>query len=403
MKAKKIAIFLPVAYRGGSMQGAKNLVKMIYLGAKSDNESIEVVFSCLKDSYDVEEDFADLLEFGIAIRETEWKKITKEETQIALEYLGSDKKLTHGEYLLPTDGINNFCDCKFWLIVSDRTFAPVAPVAPYGIVIYDYIQRYIPDIFGDDKGVLDAPFIASARSAEIIFCTTPQTREDTIQYAGVTSEKIILAPMEFNPLRYTSKQYFDEPMDYLIWTTNKTFHKNHIVALRGLLEYYEKLNGKLKVVIIGAETEYFRKDHSNDLEYVNLVRQLIGKHSALHKNLLILGELSEDDYISVLAGAQFLFHPALYDNGTFSVIEAAYHGIPSISSHYPQMRYIDERFHLGMKFFDPRKPEQIAKTLKAAEIEHEEMRKALPSQTFLEQFTYEKLSSEYWSIIKGYL
>lgn len=403
LNKSKIAIFLPAAYRGGSIQGAKNIAKMILIGSKNDVESVEVIFSCLKDVYDIELDFNDLLEIGIQVRETEWKTISREETQIALDYLGSDKLLNHDTYLLPTDGINNFSDCNFWLIVSDRTIAPIAPIAPYGMVIYDYIQRYIPDIFGDDKGKLDLPFIYSARDAEVILCTTPQTCEDTIQYAGVSADKVMLAPMEFNPLNHKIRPFFDEHTEYFIWTSNATQHKNHFNALKALEYYYEQLDGKLKVILTGVETLVFHKDSADEYPYRVNIRNFIQKNSVLRDNIVILGELSEKQYISVLSEAKFLFHPAFYDNGTFSVIEAAYHGVPSVSSNYPQMRYIDERFGLGLEFFDPRKPRDIAKILKYTEENRELIKNKLPSKECLESFTYEKLANEYWALVKGYL
>ncbi|MFA5902150.1 MAG: hypothetical protein WC829_23910 [Hyphomicrobium sp.] len=45
--------------------------------------------------------------------------------------------------------------------------------------------------------------------------------------------------------------------------------------------------------------------------------------ASLRGNVHWLGEVSEHDYLANLVGAEFLWHPALIDNGTFSVIEAA--------------------------------------------------------------------------------
>jgi len=402
----KIAIFLPAPYRGGSMRAAKNLAKMIAQESKKDGEAIGIVFSCLKEKYKIEEEFVDLIEQGIQIRETEWKTISREETKIALDYLNNRKELKHENYFLPNDGINNFSDCDFWLIISDRTsapIAPIAPIAPYGMLIYDYIQRYIPDIFGEDQGKIDLPFIHSARDAEVIFCTTPQTKEDTTQYAGVSSSKVILAPMEFNPLHCKIHSFFDEVVEYFIWTSNATQHKNHHNALKAFEYYYEELNGRLKIIMTGVQTELFQKENTNQIPYIVDIRGRIQKNPILRDNIQILGELSEKQYVSVLSGAKFLFHPVLYDNGTFAVIEAAYYGVPSVSSNYPQMCYIDERFGLGMHFFNPRKPHEIAKALKYAEENQAILKKQLPSQESLESFTHEKLAEEYWTLIRGYL
>ena len=403
MIIKKIVIFLPAPYRGGSMQGAKNIAKMLLLGSTGANEPVEIVFSCLKETYNVNQEFSDLLALGIQVRETEWKIISKNEAQIALDFTQNEKILSHESYCLPYDGINNFCDCDFWLIVSDRTSAPLLPIKPYGMIIYDYIQRYIPDIFGQDEGKLDLPFLYSARNANLILCTTPQTREDTIQYAGIDENKVLLVPMEFNPLKYEVKPFLQKDSPYFIWTSNATQHKNHKNALKALELYYEKFDGKLKVLMTGVQTELFQKRNTNQIPYIVEIRDTIQKSAVLKNNITILGELSESQYISVLSGAEFLFHPVLYDNGTFSVIEAAYHSVPSASSNYPQMRYINERFNLNIEFFDPRKPQMIASVLKNMENNIFSLKESLPTKESLECHTYDKLSGKYWSLLRNYL
>lgn len=403
MITKKICIFLPAPYRGGSMQGAKNIAKMLLLGSKRANEAVEIVFSCLKETYNINEEFSDLLALGIQVRETEWKIISKNQAQIALDFTQSEQILSHESYCIPWDGIKNFCDCDFWLIVSDRTSAPLLPIKPYGMIIYDYIQRYIPDIFGQDDGKLDLPFLCSARNASFILCTTPQTREDAIQYAGIDAHKVLLAPMEFNPLKYQVKPCLKKDYPYFIWTSNATQYKNHKNALKGLELYYEKLDGKFQVVMTGVQTELFQKKNLNQIPYIVDVRETIQRTAVLKNNLTILGELSESQYISVLSGAEFLFHPVLYDNGTFSVIEAAYHGVPSTSSNYPQMKYINERFNLNIEFFDPRKPQSIATMLKNMENNILALKENLPTKESLESHTYDKLSGDYWALVRNYL
>ena len=401
----KIAIFLPVAYRGGSLRGAKNIAKMILLGAKKDNVNIKVIFSCVKNEYYMENVFSDLIELGISIRETEWKIITKEEASIALGYLQDFRKLENDYYVLPYDGSNNFNDCDFWLIISDRTTQPIAPgIKPFGMVIYDYIQRYVPEIFGPNSTDIDLPFILSARNADVVLCTIPQTKLDAIQYAGIAEEKITLTPMEFNPLdceNYSIKEIVNIDEPYMIWTTNTSLHKNHINTLKALMMYYEDMGGKFKVVITGIDTNLLKGDKNRvAIENIVQIREFIQKYDCLRKNIKILGELSDGKYISVLSKAKFLLHPALYDNGTFSVLEAAYSGVPSVSSNYPQMLYMNERFGLGMLFFNPRKPPEIANILKKAELEIKELKQNLPTRDFLKSFTYEKLAYEYWNLLR---
>lgn len=400
---KKIAIFLPAPYKGRSFQGAKNLIKAIKLGSKKTDDDIDIVFSCVENTYDIKEDFKDLLSYDVEIRETRWQMLSKDEASRILEFAQIfDNKLIYENYVYPNDSLTNFFDCDFWLVVSDRTGSPLLPIKPYGMVVYDYIQRYIPEIFNYDPNI-DLPYIYSARDAKVVYCTTPQTKEDAIQYAGISAKKIELAPMEFNPLNYDKKEYFDKKFDYIIWPSNSTQHKNHINALKGLKKYYEELDGKFKIILTGTQTEMFQKKSFVQIPYIVKVREMIEKNSILKKNISILGELSEEDYINVVSDAKFLFHPVLYDNGTFAVVEAAYYKIPSLVNGYPQMKYMNERFKLNMSFFDGNNPDDIAKSLKEFEKTSEEKKRELPDREFLNSFTYDNLADENWKLIRKYL
>lgn len=399
---KKICVFLPFHYRGGTMQGAKNIVKMIHSASKEDGHDVELVFSCMKDIYRIEDDFGDLLELGVNVVETSWEEVDRERLQYGLYWRGDNTELKHESYLIPNDGAKNFADCDLWLIISDRFRLPVAPLVPYGMIVYDYIQRYLPDIFLDPDIVGDN-YLYSARGAKFVMCTTPQTLEDANQFAGVCRDKLIMAPMEFNPKIVEPKKHFEEDFDYIIWTTNTTQHKNHMNVLEGIKKYYADKNGRFKVVITGPLTEYFEKDTEFLAEYTEELKDILHKEELFRENIIIAGELDENKYISVLSNAKFLMHSVVYDNGTYSVIEAAYYGVPSISSSYGQMKFINDRFKLKMSFFRYDNPEEIAEAMKECEENCEERAKMLPGRDFLDRFSYDRLAGEYWDLIKEHI
>lgn len=398
-----IGVFLPEAYRGGTLNGAKNIAKMLHLGSRDADEPAKVIFSCVADTYDLNKDFGDLIELGITVRETVWKSRSKAKIKLALQFTGDNFSLSSPRYVVPTDGNNNFNDCDFWLIVSDRIHYPLAPLKPYGIVVYDYIQRYVPEIFPPHFD--DSTFLSIARRADFVFTTTPATREDAIQYAGIPSGRAYLTPMEFNPLAADAQAKHMQNSDYFLWATNATQHKNHLCAIKALSIYYSDLGGNLDVVMTGVNTELFdlNKSSASHIAYINEVRQLLGNHPKVKQHLSIKGNLDVSDYVSMLSAAKFLWHPTLIDNGTFSVIEAAYHGVPALSSDYPQMRYINDRFKLDLSFCNGSDAYAMALELKKMEEEHLSLRSTLPDKKFLEQFSYDKIAPEYWGIFRSLL
>lgn len=397
---KTIGIFIPIAYRGGTLNAAKNMAKMLVLGSRQNNEPLKVILSCVANYYDIEEDFADLIELGVLIRETQWKEMTRQELQFALKLQNISLPLRFNQYMYPYDGVYNFNDCDFWLIISDRTKEPIAPLKPYGMVIFDYIQRYLPELFNQ---FFEQSYLNSARQAKFVLTTTKATQNDAINYAGVSKDKVHLLPLEFNPFSH-------EPGpsqitgDYFIWTTNAAPHKNHLRAIEAYNIYCNELDGRFDLVMTGVDTDLFDIENTsfqeNQNPYVQKVREKIRKNKNILPRIKVLGHLGLTEFLCVLSSARFLWHPTFIDNGTYSVIEAAYYGVPSLSSRYPQMEFINDRFKLNLKFCSATSSREMAIALKAMETEYEVLSQQLPTKTYLEQFTYRKLAQQVWNLMK---
>ncbi|MBS0650648.1 MAG: glycosyltransferase [Verrucomicrobia bacterium] len=400
-KVKKIAVLLPAPHLGGSLRGAKNIAKMIFLGSRFHDEPVDVVFSFCSGAYDAKEQFKDLIEMGIPARETKWRMFSKNEFRATGNFRPIPKELEFNDYVIPEDGANNFCECDFWLLVSDRTSAPLAPIVPYGIVVYDYIQRYIPELCKYYSETSLFYFLANARNASFVITTTPYTKCDAIQYAGIDAQKVLVLPMEFQSPKSQKTSSRVNDRGYIVLATNITVHKNHVRAFNALERYYLEENGKLDLLIVGQHTEMF-KDASatNPNQYVRALAEKIQMSPVLKKHCKVLGNLSDAEYYQCLSDAAFLWHPTLIDNGTYCVVEAAYLNTPSLSSDYPGMRFIDERFKLNLLYFDPYNISNMSKKLKEMENTYLERKTFLPPKSFLEKFTAEQLAPEFWNCIR---
>lgn len=402
---KRIGIFLPVYYLGGTLRAAKNLAKSIKFQANKNNDDIEVVFSCIKDRYDMESEFNDLNEMGISIRETTWRVFEKDELEVLKDILQLNVKLQYPEYSMPQDGANDFLDCDMWIIISDRLIAPVFPIRKHCIVVYDYIQRYVPEIFGESSRSwkYNNTLMNNVRNADKVLVTTPSTYEDVLTYVGINKDNVINIPMDFEPLEYYQdnliKKY--DKNDYFVWVTNGAYHKNHIKAITALINYYEKYNGKLKVIVTGYNSDLFnfRKKYAIieqlslfEQKYIEKVRKLIKDNPILHNNIIFVGNVSNNEYVSILVNSKFLWHTNVADNGTFSVIEAAYLNVPSLASRYNAMEFINERFNINLTFFNPHDINDISNKLK--EMEKGYANVELPEKEELNMFSWENQSND---------
>jgi glycosyltransferase involved in cell wall biosynthesis len=403
---KHITIILPIAYRGGSLRVTKSIARMIRAGSKATGEPCQVRIGVLEGKYDVVTDFSDAIEDGVEIAEYEWLKVDQKAVTAANLNQGRQVDLPFKEYQMPAcDLAKNFSDSDLWLLVSDRAEKPLAPIRPYAVFATDYIQRYVPEIF-DKKGwgVVDAPFLDTARQANAVFTTTPQTMEDAISYVGIPRSKVHLAPMDFDPTAFPGEAGKGDG-GYIIWPTNPAQHKNHIRAYEALEKYYGQMGGTLDVKMVGANTHYLNPrakiaENIRQIEHVKDSREKFKKSAILNKRVQILGEVDDVTYAGLLANANFMWHPTLYDNGTFSVAEAAWLGTPALSSGYPQMRYIGERFSIPMEFFNARNSTEMARALKDMERKADELRAALPSREVLASHSWQGYATEYWDMLR---
>ena len=398
----RIAIILPDGYRGGTFRGTKLLAQAIELGSRQAGQDVEVVLAHLDDSARYPDDeFVDL-PATIKRRPYQWQVLNQDEAYRAITYAGLEGSIISTTYQVPDDGINHFMDCDLWVIVSDRLEHPLLPVRPYVLMVYDYLQRYEPVL----PLTMSQKFISAAHCAEAVFVTTEFTRQDAIQFAGLSSRKVcklnMLTP-DFSDSYLSAKLPFTRKQDkpaYFLWPTNLAIHKNHENALRALIIYYELLDGQMECRVIGVGTEDLLK---SQLPHLKSLQGIVDTSSILKSQLKILGELPDLVYQNQLIDCAFLWHAGRIDNGTFSVVEAAHFGVPALSSDYPAMREMDVQFGLNLSWMDPYSPNIMAQQLKMMEAKAKMIRKLLPNAKRLATPSLEQLADEYWDAVKKYL
>ncbi|HEF4759233.1 TPA: glycosytransferase [Pseudomonas putida] len=395
-KRKKIAVVVPVEYRGGSLRGAKLIAQALYSGSRQWNEPVDVVLVHLDlpDSYG-DEEFADICEH-IQRRSFHWKMMDSFMARRAMRYAGHEGwEPTSNNYMVPDDGIKQLLDCDAWVIISDRVNASLLPLRPCIFMVYDYLQRYEKTMAGGDEN-----FIHAVRRAQKVLVTTEFTKNDAIHYGGVDERRLAKVPMlapDFTnkEVDVPSAAKSNEP--YFIWTTNASAHKNHENAFKALNFYYSNLDGKLDCHITGANTKKLLKSKFHRLQSAIKV---VKSNKLLRKRLLWLGELPDYEYRSVLANAAFLWHAGKIDNGTFSTIEAAYYNVPSLSSDYPAMREIDDQFALSLTWMNSGDYKDMAHKLKEMELTHLTKAASLPTHERLNEQHVDKLGGTYWEVIR---
>lgn len=396
LRRRRIAVIIPVGYRGGSLRGAKLLAQALLEGSRQAGEPAEVVLLHLDDPGLYEQDVFDDLPAALAVRPFRWKHLDRAASRRAMVYAGHAGWQPRAEhYQVVDDGINSLQDCDAWVVVSDRLDLPLLPMRPVVLMVYDYLQRYVSILCHG----ADQPYLDAARRADRVMVTTEFTLGDAQQYAGVAPRNLSKVPMlapDFSSRALATL----EPSDYFVWTTNAAPHKNHSNALKALKLYYEELDGRFACHVTGVET---RRLFSGNVAQFRPLVDTVRQSSALRCNLKVRGELPECEYQQTLARSAFLWHAGAIDNGTFSVIEAAGLGVPALSSDYPAMREIDKQFSLNLLWARADDPRHMAAQLKEIEISHATRRASLPGAAVLRAQSVENLAQDYWQVVKACL
>ncbi|WP_072376273.1 glycosyltransferase [Hyphomicrobium sp. NDB2Meth4] len=390
-RRKRIAVILPAAYRGGTLRGAQLLARAINDGSERAGEDADVLFAHL-DGYE-ENEFSDL--GPLARRPFAWREIDAQAARRAMRFAGDDSwQPSHGAYLIPDDGVDHLQGCDLWLLVSDRAPGPLLPMKPQIMMVYDYLQRYVPFMPEDTS----LGYIQAARAAKRVLVTTKFTEQDALQFAGLDPSRVIKMPMlapDFTG--HAPRACVQTGEAYFLWPTNPALHKNHDVAVRALQQYYERLGGTLACCVSGVDSASIPKGkfpHHADLA------KRIRSSALLREKIHWLGELDDEAYRAKLAGAAFLWHTSRVDNGSFSVIEAAGCGVPSLSSDYGPMREIDGQFSLNLAWMPRDDAAAVARQLKKMEDEHVQRRRLLPDRTTLSHRCYGDHVDTYWRVVR---
>lgn len=400
-KRKRLGVLLPAEYTGGVLDYTIRLIKAISRGSQINGDAIDIVFGYPRHSnFEKKDYFKELYDLNIEVREFNWETISMERANEISKIMGYHHTFVEKEYCAPNDGIRYFEDCDFLLFTADRVALPLFSMVPYGCIIHDYIQRYVPEIMGD---FFESSFLRLVRKANVNFTTTESTLVDAIQYAGIAKNKIYLLPLFFGKINKTG-EIQENSKKYFLWSTNTAKHKNHKMALEALSEYYEN-GGTMKCYMTGTNTDRFSSDFIDEKsEYEEEVSQIINTNKMLKNNLEIMGNLPKKRYHSVLENAAFLLHPGYGDNGNGTAFDAAMLGVPTLSCDYPAMRNMDDKTGMGIKFFDKNDCEKLAELLHWMQENYLTVSKMIPHPELLGRHTIEddELCGNIYKIIKRY-
>jgi glycosyltransferase involved in cell wall biosynthesis len=389
---KRVGVLLPEKYLGGTLRAAQMVAQAIAEGSQQAGEAVEVVLGHLDDPQIYPEDIWSDLPASIRRRPFTWRRYDRETASVAMQMAGLQGLVRHNAYQLPDDGMRQFLDCELWVVISDRLELPLLPLRPYVMFVYDYLQRYEPQI---GRGMGNQVYKV-AQLAERVMVTSQFTYRDALHFALIPAEKLVQLPHLLPDCGQVGPTPPEVSPPYFIWSTNLAPHKNHERALWALGRYYDELDGQLECHVTGVNT-------GDLLERIKRAGEIYRSSPSLQARLKLLGYLPDNSYRKVLQASRFLWHPARVDNGTFGVVEAAWLGVPSLSSDYPAMREMEAQYDLGLLWADSGDEHQMATRLKEMEQTWAQRKQQLPTPQALALHSASNLATVYWAAVRDLL
>ena len=413
---KKVAVILPIFYKGGVLKGLKNTAKMIRHASVQMGEPIEVVIAVQKGAYKLDSEFAEEIASGIEIREIWPRLLGPDATERALRWA---RKPNVGPALTVhyRDGVSDLLDCDLWIVITNRTVdesgqvRPVLPIRPVVIIPYDFIEQYIPEVLPPN---FRAAVAESTRSADLVLVTQPQTARDAISFIGCEERRVVQVPFEFEiPKGLKTFHGKESPKSHqpsnnrmkFVWPTNASVHKNHSNVFRGL-----RLSIDRGREIVGEMTGLYTEAYAENREFAASIGggSFIQMWEDFHEQgmsdvIQPKGYLSELNFAERLGFADFAIHSSKYDNGAYALVEAAYLGVPSVCSDYPQLRFMAESLDIPAVWFEPDDPVDFARAIDELSNQNRAIRMNLPTREYLLTHSWESIALNWWSKVRNRL
>ncbi|MDB4048719.1 hypothetical protein N9485_00775 [Luminiphilus sp.] len=386
-----VAVIVPVAFRGGTLEGAIALANNLVQGSALAEEHSQIRLYYPENEIASLDSYSHLMDPKVKVVPFHLRILDKSQSKLAMTF--SEHKgwrANNQSYCVPEDGIAHGFDADVWVFISDRLPCPALPLRPTAIVVYDYLQRFYPHLDPNDTAV------HVAREADLAIATTKFTYSELTTFAGLDPNKTELLPPIF--LSHPPPQGAEGGalQKFFMWSTNLGPHKNIKGALAALRVYYEELGGELDCVVTGVNTESI-----NEIPEVATQLAVILKDGSRNSGVILAGELPPKKYIQKLRNAVFNWHPTVFDNGTFSAVHAAAVGVPTLSSNYPAMNELDDALNLQLRYHCASDPAEMADAIKSMEVTGANLS---VGQNAIEMRCPEKVaevSRRYWRAISG--
>lgn len=199
---------------------------------------------------------------------------------------------------------------------------PPVRITPIVVTIHDVIPLMFPEHTGVRGWSIRARFARAARMADVVITVSHRSKQDILEYLRIPEERIRVIPL-------APAEVFERPVDpsrirdvrrvhglsgRFVLTTGGTKPLKNVPFLVHLWpELLSRLDEPALLVVAGAEWPGHPFPGNT-------------------RHVRFLGEVSDDDLVALMQGAELFAFPSLYEGFGLPVLEAMAAGTPVVAS-----------------------------------------------------------------------
>ena len=261
------------------------------------------------------------------------------------------------------------------------------------VTIHDLIFKRFPELYKfPDRLIYDMKFKHAVSVADTVIAVSETTKQDVIEYYGISEEKIKVVYQGCNPLFYqtTSAENLDQtrekyklPKHFIICVGTIEERKNGLQILKALVNY----NINIPIAFVGRPTKYKK-----------LLLDEISKNDQLKNQVIFIENADNEELKELYQLAQLSVYPSIFEGFGIPVLESIAAGTPVITN---KAGCFKEAGGEAAFYVDPNNSEEFGSAIKLLTENTEALnRLKLAATNHLENFKEAELAAQLMSIYK---
>jgi glycosyltransferase involved in cell wall biosynthesis len=193
------------------------------------------------------------------------------------------------------------------------------------VTIHDLIFMRHPQWYRPiDRFIYRQKFSYSSRVADRVIAVSQQTKNDLVEYFGISDKKISVIYQGCNKAFYhklneqqksETREKWNLPGEYLLYVGTVEERKNLLTLVKAIHQY----RIMMPLVVVGRHRAYMKQ---------------VGKYieSEQIKNILFLEEVAVEDMPGIYQMAKIFIYPSVFEGFGIPILEAILSGVPVITS-----------------------------------------------------------------------